>query len=89
MKTIMKLEQLFEIGKKISEGESVSLFKVTQLNEKTIEFEVLKENLNKEYKDCGIITSDPKYWYLTPKTRRRKLSDEVYISLMKFSEKMA
>ena len=52
------------------ELKSVSSFKVTQINEKTIEFEVLKENLNKEYKDCGIITSDPKYWCLTPKTRK-------------------
>ena len=84
----MKLGELFKVGERIHYGEDVFEFNIKRVDNDTIKFEVMIPNLNKKYLDCGIITRDPKYWQLTPKTRRKKIDDNFYISLMKFTEEL-
>jgi hypothetical protein len=98
----MKLGELFKIGERIHNGEegvtpphdtapagaglSVFEFNINRVDNNTTKYEIMIPNLNKKYLDCGIITRDPKYWRLTPKTRRKRIDENFYISLMKFNE---
>ena len=82
----MKLKELFKIGDSIHKGESVIGFNKEIVDNDTIKFDMMISNLSKKHLDCGIITKDPKYWKLTPKTRRKRIDEKYYISLMKFTE---
>jgi len=84
----MKLGELFKIGETIHQGESVSDFNINKIDNDTIKFDLMISNLNKKNLDCGIITKNPIYWKLTPKTRRKSIDKKYYISLMNFTEEL-
>ena len=58
---------------------------IQRIDSKTIVFDKVVKNLNKRCHESGIITSDPKYWAMTPYKRRQRIDEEFYISLMKFA----
>ena len=84
----MKLKELFEIGETIHKGENVIGFNKEVVDNDTIKFNIMISNLNKKNLDCGIITKDSIYWKLTPKTRRKRIDEKYYISLMNFTEEL-
>lgn len=84
----MKLGELFKIGERIHNGEDIFEFNINRVDDDTIKFDTMTSNLNTKYLDCGIITRDPKYWRLTPKTRRKRIDENFYISLMSFNEEL-
>jgi hypothetical protein len=82
----MNIKELFEVALEIHKGEYGGLdFKIRRIDEKTLVFDKVVQNLNKRCHESGIITSDPKYWSLTPSRRRKKIDNEFYISLMKYN----
>jgi len=81
----MNIKELFEVGEEIHKGEYGGLdFKIQRIDSKTIVFDKVVQNLNKRCHESGIITSDPKYWAITPYKRRQRIDEEFYISLMKY-----
>ena len=80
----MKLEELYKVGTEIHGGEYKDDKFITRRTDTQV-FERTHGNTERKYYDSGIITKDPVYWKMTPKTRRRKIDNEYYISLMKLS----